>query len=96
MSEPFIQRIMAHHTTAQEAGMVFSQTQPKLAAFTHLVFLASKTVPPACVADLIAQTRRTYSGPLQVGEDLMSFLIDNEVTAQPHRPPATLQGRAHA
>lgn len=84
MSEPFIQRIMAHHTTAHEAGMVFCRTRPKLAAYTHLVFLASRTVPPATVADLIAETRTTYSGPLEVGEDLMSFTIDTEITTNRH------------
>ncbi len=35
----------------------------------------SDTVPPATVADLIAETRTTYSGPLEIGEDLMSFEI---------------------
>jgi hypothetical protein len=68
-------RIMAHHTTAREAGMVFARTRPKLAAYTHLVFLASRQVPSATVADLIAETRQTYSGPLEVGEDLMCFEI---------------------
>jgi ribonuclease Z len=54
---------------------VFERTKPKLAAFTHLVFLASERVLPASVDDLIAETRRTYIGPLVVGEDLMSFEI---------------------
>jgi ribonuclease Z len=80
-SEPFIQRIMAHHTTAREAGSIFERAKPKLAAFTHLVFLASERVPPASVDDLIAETRRTYAGPLAVGEDLMSFEIGETVRA---------------
>jgi ribonuclease Z len=37
MAESYIKRIMAHHTTACEAGMVFARTGPKLAAYTHLV-----------------------------------------------------------
>jgi ribonuclease Z len=86
MSVPFIQRIMAHHTTAREAGMVFSRTRPKLAAFTHLVFLASETVPPASITDLIDETRQSYSGPLEVGEDLMSFLIEDEISVQRYQP----------
>src|SRR5262245_2093230 len=69
MTEAYIQRIMAHHTTAREAGMVFARTRPKLPVYTHLVFLASKEVPPATVADLVAETRQTYSGSLQVGEE---------------------------
>ena len=86
MSVSFIQRIMAHHTTAREAGMVFSRTRPKLAAFTHLVFLASETVLPASIADLIDETRQSYSGPLEVGEDLMSFLIEGEISVQRYQP----------
>jgi ribonuclease Z len=86
ISVPFIQRIMAHHTTAREAGMVFSRTRPKLAAFTHLVFLASETVPPASIADLIDETRQSYSGPLEVGEDLMSFLVEGEISVQRYQP----------
>ena len=61
-TEAYIERIMAHHTTAREAGTVFARTRPKLAVYTHLVFLASKEVPPATVADLVAETRQTYSG----------------------------------
>jgi len=82
MSEPFIQRIMAHHTTAREAGLVFSRTKPRLAAYTHLVFLASQKVPPATLDDLVAETRQTYGGPLEIGEDLMSFEIGDEVVVR--------------
>jgi ribonuclease Z len=76
MAQAYIQRIIAHHTTPREAGLVFSRTKPKLAAYTHLVLPASDTVLPATVADLIAETRTTYSGPLEIGEDLMSFEIE--------------------
>jgi ribonuclease Z len=82
MSEAFIQRIMAHHTTAREAGLVFSRTAPKLAAYTHLVFLASEKIPPATLADLVAETRQTYGGPLEIGEDLMSFDIGEAVVVR--------------
>jgi ribonuclease Z len=82
MSEAFIQRIMAHHTTAREAGLVFSRTKPKLAAYTHLVFLASQKIPPATLDDLVAETRETYGGPLEVGEDLMAFEIGDEVVVR--------------
>ncbi len=80
--EPFIQRIMAHHTTASEAGTVFARTRPKLAAYTHVVFLASERIPPATVGELLAETRRTYDGPLEVGEDLMRFDIGQSVAVQ--------------
>jgi ribonuclease Z len=89
-TEPHIERIMAHHTTAREAGTIFARAKPKLAAFTHLVFLASQKVPPASIDDLIAEARQTYGGPLVVGEDLMSFEIGE--TVQILRPP--IQGHS--
>jgi ribonuclease Z len=82
LSEAHIGRIMAHHTTAREAGMVFEQTKPKLAAYTHLVFLTSPRVPRASIAELVAETRQTYRGPLEVGEDLMSFEIGETITVR--------------
>lgn len=82
LGQAYIQRIMAHHTTAQEAGLVFAQTEPKLAAYTHLVFLADAGIAPPTVEDLIAQTRQTYQGPLQIGEDLMSFEVGDAITVR--------------
>jgi ribonuclease Z len=79
LSEPYIQRILAHHTTPREAGMIFSQTKPKLAAYTHVVFLADGRIPASTSNDLIAETRRTYDGPLEVGEDLMQFEIGEHI-----------------
>ena len=87
--EAYIQRIVNHHTSPQEAGRVFAQTRPKLAVFTHLVMLASENVTAPTVDELIAATRETlfgtagsretYAGPLVVGEDLMSFDIGEAV-----------------
>ncbi|MDP1583546.1 MAG: MBL fold metallo-hydrolase [Bradyrhizobium sp.] len=86
-AEPFIQRIMAHHTTAREAGTVFAQTRPGLGAYTHIVFLASEKVPRATVDELIAETRLTYDGPLVVGEDLMCFEIGQQVSVRRFTDP---------
>lgn len=82
MQEAYIQRIVAHHTEPGDCGRVFAATRPKLAAFTHIVLLASNTVPPPALADLVAETRKTYDGPLEVGEDLMSFEIGDTVTVR--------------
>jgi hypothetical protein len=37
-------------------------------------------------ADIVAGTRETYDGPLQVGEDLMCFEIGDTVIVRPRRP----------
>jgi ribonuclease Z len=82
MTEAYVQRIIAHHTTPREAGQVFAAAKPKLAAYTHLVMIASERVAPPTQAELIAQTRETYDGPLIVGEDLMTFEIGDQVTVK--------------
>jgi len=87
----YIKRVVDHHTTPQEAGQVFSMAKPKLAVYSHIVFIAGDKVPPT-VDDLVAATRETYGGPLQVGEDLMSFEIgDTVIVRQPSPQGAVLR-----
>jgi ribonuclease Z len=78
-SEQF-RRIVAHHTTPEEAGIVFTEVAPKLAVYTHLVILRSRTIPEAPLPSLITRTRTNYSGPLVIGEDLMSFIVDDAIS----------------
>ena len=65
------QKVVNHHTTPEQAGNVFSQVKPKLAVYSHIV--------PFNAPDLVAHTRKTYSGPLEVGEDLMSIEIGDKI-----------------
>ena len=77
--------IIALHTTPEDAGRVFARVKPKLAAYTHVVLLALDSIsPPPTVRELIARTRTTYSGPLVVGEDLMTIEVGDSVTV--YRP----------
>jgi ribonuclease Z len=82
MAEAYIQRIIAHHTTPREAGLVFRQTRPKLAVFTHIVMLGSEKVPASEIDEIVSETRQIYDGPLEVGEDLMSFEIGETITVR--------------
>ena len=88
MKEAYIQRIIGHHTTPYDCGRVFAQTMPKLAAFTHVVQLASVGVSPPTLEELTDEVRQTYDGPLVVGEDLMSFEIGETVTVKRLMPRA--------
>lgn len=65
------QKVIDHHTTTEQAGIVFSLVKPKLAVYSHVV--------PFNAQDLVAHTRKIYSGPLEVGEDLMSIDIGDHV-----------------
>lgn len=60
------------HTLPEEAGEVFSRVEPRLAVYAH----AART------PGLIPRTRQTYSGPLELAEDLMVIEIGDEITVQ--------------
>lgn len=66
-----MEKVMEHHTKTEEAGMVFTKVKPRLAVYSHIV--------PPDASDLVADTRKTYSGPLEVGDDLMSIEIGDKV-----------------
>jgi ribonuclease Z len=72
--------IIAHHTTPEQAGEVFARTRPKLAVYSHVV------LPNATEQDLIPPTRKTYSGPVELGEDLMVIEVGEKVEVR--RPKA--------
>src|SRR5262249_57225360 len=66
---PIVKYIMPCRIAPQEAGSLFARLKPKLAAYTHLVFLGSPDYPAPKVADLERTTRETYSGPLRHRSD---------------------------
>ena len=81
-----VQRIISRHTTPREAGMVFSQAKPKMAVYTHMSLQGQGKIPEPTIDEVIAETRQTYSGPLVVGEDLMSFEIGDTITVRRYKP----------
>jgi ribonuclease Z len=66
------------HLMPEEAGEVFSRSNPELAVYTHMVLYSTS------IEELIRRTRRTYTGPLEIGEDLMVIDVGEKVTV--HRP----------
>jgi ribonuclease Z len=85
---PVFKVIMAHHTSPEEAGVVFARTKPKLAVYYHFVLLGTPKIKPLKEQDVLEMTRKTYQGPLLIGEDLTSFVIANdavEVMAPPKK-----------
>jgi ribonuclease Z len=71
---PGMQRVLAKHTSPEQAGVVFNRARPKLAVYSHLALIGGGTPP-----QVVAETRRTYAGPLMVGEDLMTFEIGDGI-----------------
>ena len=73
--------IVDYHTTPEQAGEVFARLKPKLAVYSHIC------MPSATEEDLVPATRKTYAGPLELGEDLM--VIDIGETVRVRKPPGS-------
>lgn len=71
--------VMAHHISPQQAGGVFARVKPALAVYSHVVILGDGTDD-----EILRLTRQTYSGPLEMGEDLMSIDIGKEIKVRRH------------
>ena len=82
---PAFLAIKDHHTTPEEAGIVFDEIQPKLAVYTHLVRLSAADMPELDLRDLVEMTRRTYKGPLVVGHDLLTIEVGDSVVVYDRR-----------
>jgi len=67
--------IFMQHTTPEEAATVFNKAKPKLAAYSHIAKLYGRTED-----DILKRTKSNYSGPIIMGEDLMSFSIGDTVS----------------
>jgi ribonuclease Z len=70
--------VLSHHTKPEEAGLVFTRAAPKLAVYYHVSLLGSPDFPPLTEKDVIDRTRTTYSGPLEMGRDMMVFVVGKD------------------
>ncbi len=76
---PVYRAIYEHHISPEKAGQLFAAAEPTLAAYSHVVLsgLPKEGIPFPTPADVLAATATTYSGPVVVGADLMSFKVDD-------------------
>jgi ribonuclease Z len=69
-----MKRVIAHHTTPEEAAEIFRRVQPRLAVFTHIIPIS------ASANDIIQPVCKIYDGRVEAGEDLMVINVGDEVT----------------
>lgn len=85
---PSFKVILAHHTQPDEAGIVFTRVKARLAVFYHFVLLGTPKIPAVTERQVFDMTRKTYAGPLLIGEDLMAFRLEHDQVVQlPARTP---------
>ena len=80
-------RLVSIHTTPEEAGKVFDRVKPKLAVYTHVGLVGGPAGRAVLAGELVPRTRSTYAGPLEVGEDLMTIVIDDRVSVSRSTTP---------
>ena len=68
--------IIAHHTTPEQAGLVFARVKPRLAVYSHA----------ANTESIMKQTRKTYAGPLLGPEDMLTIEIGEKIDVRHFRP----------
>ena len=64
-----VEAILAKHTTPEQAGELFARVKPRLAVYSH--------APEA--ERVLSQTRKTYAGPLQGAEDMLTIDIGEKI-----------------
>jgi ribonuclease Z len=85
-SLPQIRRILDHHTLPADAGRVFARARPRIAVFTHLALLPESQGSRPTGADVVAETRKAYDGPLELGEDLMRIVVGEKIEVERFDP----------
>ena len=68
--------IVAHHSTPEQAGEIFSRVKPRLAVYSHI------GKGNVSAEELIRRTRKTYQGRLEVGEDLREIDVGKEISVK--------------
>ena len=82
-SQRLFEAIVGHHTTPEQAADIFRRVSPRLAVFSHAEGGAA----------VVERTRRTYSGRVEFGEDLMVIEIGDEVVVRRRGADALRQER---
>lgn len=71
------QLIMNHHTSPEEAGIVFARTKPRLAVFSHIVDLLDDQRPATAVSEILRRAKKNWQGRTMVGDDLTRIVISH-------------------
>ena len=88
--------VVSVHTSPEDAGRIFARVKPKLAVYTHVSLVAGPAGKESLAGELLPRTRSTYAGAVEVGEDLMTIIIGDQVEVRRFvrspSPPAARPG----
>lgn len=67
------ERVLSYHTPADELGGIASSSEVGQLVLSHII------VPGGTADDLLADARRGYDGPVEVGKDLATFTVERRL-----------------
>jgi ribonuclease Z len=79
-----IRRIVAHHSSPEDAGRVFTESGVRLGVLSHII-IAGYPNEAAGLKELARRTRTTYAGQLAIGEDLMRIDVGDTPRVLPRQ-----------
>jgi len=68
--------IMDHHTSPEDAGVVFTESGIKLAIYSHII-VQGYVDEQTGINDVIRRTQTAYNGIFELGNDLMSIEVSD-------------------
>jgi ribonuclease Z len=79
-------RIIGHHSSPEQAAVIFTRVHPRLAVYTHIVLLSTDpAIPPPTLQDLERATK-AYRGRFEIGEDLMRVTVGDTIAVTRRAP----------
>lgn len=93
---PYVNHFYSYLANPEKVGRIFSEARPKLAVLAHISLYSRHDIPRADMNELRNRIAQNYGGPFLIGEDLMSFVIDDSgVHPQPYDPKSKFSEPEH-
>lgn len=75
-AQSMMRRVLSTHTTPAQVTEVLRQSGPRLAAFNHV------SLNGITEEEVLEEIRSTYDGRVEMGEDLMTIIVGEEITVR--------------
>ena len=81
----FVRHFYEYLANPETVAKILAETKPRDAVFSHISLYSQADIPAATEEELTARVRVGYDGPFVIGQNLMSFTINNSgVTREPY------------
>ncbi|MFT4064444.1 MBL fold metallo-hydrolase [Paraburkholderia sp.] len=87
----YVNHFYGYLASPEKAARILVEARPKLAVFAHISLYSRPGIPRARVDELRERVQSVYDGKFVIGEDLMSFDIDEHGVRQAEYSPEIRQ-----